>query len=245
MAVQIRFLTFLFIASFLLLPAWAVASGITSVGEHDNELASFEGQSTLRDALNRLLAMTDEQVYFLEPVELARVTWLHTGRPNLLLYDLLKKYSYVSTKMTDQDSPRIVVYSSPRSVPADPVTAGSDAGRAFAQSESQSATELGAGQSSEAPVRRTGQSTSLSYASPGTIQRMTLSGSSADNLTDFSTDSSDRKQQLEVKIKQLEKYIVSGHAKKNYLYWTEIKDPKYVYDPWAELEILQERYSKL
>ncbi len=66
-----------------------------------------------------------------------------------------------------------------------------------------------------------------------------------DNFIDFSVDSPDRKQQLEVKIKQLEDYIVSGRAKETYLYWTEIKDPKYVYDPWEELEILQKRYNKL
>ncbi len=281
---RIRFSTFLFIVCFFLLPAWAIASQITSAATRENERVSFEGQTTLGEALTRLLNLTGEQVFFCGPVELTSVIAIYHGHPNDVLYDLLKKYSYVSTKMTDQNSPRIVVYTSRRTVPEDLTTVSSDEGRAFAQSESQNALRSYSSrevETIEAPAGRTGKLTSLSYARSGIIQGVTVTGSSSivdadveesdsteeeviseayeperdgnyvsetddgDNFIDFSVDSPDRKQQLEVKIKQLEDYIVSGRAKETYLYWTEIKDPKYVYDPWEELEILQKRYNKL
>lgn len=62
---RIRFSTFLFIVCFFLLPAWAIASQITSAATRENERVSFEGQTTLGEALTRLLNLTGEQVFFL------------------------------------------------------------------------------------------------------------------------------------------------------------------------------------
>lgn len=54
-----------------------------------------------------------------------------------------------------------------------------------------------------------------------------------------------KERQLVSKIAKLEADIASGKAESDYNFWTQHKDPKYVYNPWIDLEKSKEKLNAL
>jgi len=255
---------------FLLLPVLSTAAALAAFAPQSQDTKSqhitIGKGDKLADVLPYLLQLTDSQVYLVGPLDMqARVDSM-TGRPGEVLKIVLQNYSYVATRTAAGSAPGVTVLSL-----SEPMESMAETDSAAAEAQGRRSDD-GAVVLNGVAVKKSSHQSGRREPVPQTRQRVVGGNSTAS--APLEQESSDRgyqdeasgpapdaesaaetsataaekaaeKQRLEAKIVAVDKYIKSGKAEKDYLYWANIKDPKYIYDPWQELAQLKTRYSQL
>ena len=219
----------------------AIETRVVSIGKDDK----------LADVLKQLLAMTNSRVYLLGPVDMQAGVDSMMGRPRDVLEAVLKKYSYVATSVTAGTAPGVTVHFSSEPVEEGLAFAETRDARADAGSSSQNGRIKSVHLARRQVVNGESTASALSEQSLADNSETTAesSGGVAQDGTNkpvaTAAETAAEKQSLDVKIKSLESYIKSGSAEDQYNYWAKIKEPKYIYNPWQELDQLKNKYSQL
>lgn len=237
----------------------------------ESQLVTIGQGDELAEVLQALLELTRTQVYLLGPVNLQTRVDSMTGHPAAVLKTLLQNYSYVATRAAAGSAPgvTIILSLSETSAAADAMTDETQGAWGDTAAELSPATATQA----DRPPRRdnltqlarqrvvNGRSTAAARSQQVTaVSEETVPPETSDPVDRDAAEAVDgsvvesaltaaekdaEKQRLEAKITAVDKYIKSGKAEKEYLFWANIKDPKYIYDPWQELAQLKTRYSQL
>jgi len=216
------------------------------------EMATFSyGEVSLDEAVNRLLQRTDQKLVVIGELDKELRVPAISGKPEQLLRELLRPYSYVLTPVAQGENPSVTLIAE-----SDPVAqqrvAGSYQGSAQGgQSSYRGSVGRKSAGKTAVPDRPSTPVLAHREKHDGADETAPVTGYEPESETGTDVSELSRGEvmqeeaRLEMQIKRLEAHINSGAAKTEYDRWAAIKDPRYLVNPWNDLAVKKARYQEL